>query len=92
MAARPFPQEWLTPTPEAYRAAAALAEGFCPYPHCGYPFDEGGFCPVCGVTWELTPDGLSGRFSGPKVGGSTSIQVYPFATWPEPPVIDLGNI
>lgn len=90
MAERPFPQEWFTPTPEAHRAAAALAEGFCPYLHCGYPFDEGFFCPVCEVTWELTRDGFSGRFSRPA-GGSTTIAVYPFAAWQQP-VIDLGGI
>lgn len=90
MAARPFPQEWFTPTPEAYRAAAALAEGFCPYPHCGCPLDAGGSCPVCEVTWALTPAGFTGRVDEAP-GVSRSVTVYPFAGWQQPPVIDLGG-
>lgn len=74
MAARQFPQEWFTPTPEAYRAAAALAEGFCPFPQCGYPFDAGSLCPVCEVAWELTGAGFSGRYSRPD-GSSTTVVV-----------------
>jgi hypothetical protein len=76
MTARPFPQEWFTPTPEAHRAAAALAEGFCPYPQCGYPFDEGFFCPVCEITWELTRTGFSGTVTE-SPGITRSVTVYP---------------
>lgn len=90
MTARPFPQEWFTPTPEAYRAAAALAEGFCPFAHCGYPFDEGFFCPVCEITWALTRTGFSGFARRPD-GRGTAMAVYPFADWQRPPEIDLGN-
>ena len=89
MPARPFPQEWFTPTPEARRAAAAVAEGFCPFPQCGHPFDEGSYCPVCEVTWELTDAGFSGRTEHPD--GNRTVTVYPFAAWQRPPVIDLGN-
>lgn len=52
MPGRPFPREWFTPTPEARRAAAAIAEGFC-------PFGEGSRCPVCEVTWALTASGVT---------------------------------
>lgn len=88
MPARPFPQEWFTPTAEARRAMAALAEGFCPFPQCGCPFDAGSFCPVCEVTWELAGSGFTGR-SGNSTGGFTSVTVYPFAPWQQP-VIELG--
>lgn len=83
-----FPAEWFTPTPEAHRAAAALAEGFCAFPHCGYPFDAGMFCPVCEVTWSLSPSGFSGQASLPD-GSYRTLTVYPFAAWQQP-VIDLG--
>ena len=77
MTARPFPQEWLTPTPEAHRAAAAISEGFCPFAHCGYPFDEGSFCPLCEVTWSLVPGGFSGSVTGPPRLARVAA-VYPF--------------
>lgn len=89
MAARPFPAGWFTPTAEARRAAAALAEGFCAYPECGYPFDEGMHCPVCGVTWELTATGFSAEVREDE-DTYRKVTVYPFADWHKPPVIELG--
>jgi hypothetical protein len=79
-----LPSEWFVPGEPATRAAAAIAEGFCPYPQCGYPFDEGRTCPVCEVTWELTPSGFSAE------AGGTKVTAYPFAPWRQP-VIDLGQ-
>lgn len=83
-----FPLGWFTPTPEARRAAAALAEGFCPFPGCGYPFDAGLHCPVCEITWTLTASGFSGEQRHPG-GSSLKVCAYPFAQGRQP-VIDLG--
>jgi hypothetical protein len=88
--ARSFPPQWFTPTPEAYRAAAAISEGFCPYPHCGSRLGVNGYCPACGVVWGLTSSGFSG--SAHEVADVTrKVTVYPFATW-QRPATDLARV
>jgi len=89
MTARPFPQEWLAPTPEARRAAAAISEGFCPYPHCGGQLGVNGYCPACGVVWELTSSGFSGS-THESADVTRKVTVYPFAGW-QRSAIDLGG-
>jgi hypothetical protein len=84
-----FPQEWFAPTPEAHRAAAAISEGSCPFPHCGGRLGVNGYCPACGVVWALSRDGFSASVHE-SADVTRKLTVYPFAEWQQPG-IDLGG-